>query len=100
VDLLSVSAVVLLAWGVITLVRRIAESEEAEAQVRRGRGPRGEGADAWDLPEGAHTDDANDLEELQRAEDEVRGLDADVRPEDGWEGDDWGPGVRRRPPLV
>ena len=34
-----------------------------------------------------------DEEELAAAEREVRDLDVQQRPEDGFEGDDWGPGV-------
>ncbi len=37
--------------------------------------------------------DEIDREELEAAEREVRDLDADLRPEDGFEGDDWGPGA-------
>jgi hypothetical protein len=41
-----------------------------------------------------------DHEELEAAEREVRELDSDHRPEDGFEGDDWGPGTGRpRPPV-
>jgi hypothetical protein len=45
------------------------------------------------------TDDDIDYEELRRAEEEVRGLGSDARPEDGFEGDDWGPGAPRKPPY-
>jgi hypothetical protein len=47
-----------------------------------------------------HSDrDAIDREELERAEREVRELDSHQRPEDGFLGDDWGPGAGRpRPP--
>jgi hypothetical protein len=34
-----------------------------------------------------------DHDELEAAEREVRDLGVDQRPEDGWEGDDWGPGA-------
>ena len=34
-----------------------------------------------------------DEQELEQAEREVRDLGVDRRPEDGWEGDDWGPGT-------
>jgi len=37
-----------------------------------------------------------DQAELDAAEREVRELDIDQRPEDGFEGDDWGPGTARR----
>lgn len=86
-NVLSVLALILLLWGVVTLVRRIAEGEEQ----RRARGQAGD----WRAAAG----DEIDYEELQRAEDEVRNLGADARPEDGFEGDDWGPGAPRKPPL-
>lgn len=34
-----------------------------------------------------------DLEELEAAEREVRDLGIEQRPEDGFQGDDWGPGA-------
>ncbi len=44
-------------------------------------------------------DDGIDREELEAAEREVRDLDPSARPEDGFLGDDWGPGAGRpRPP--
>ena len=44
-------------------------------------------------------DDGIDREELEAAERDVRELDPDARPEDGFLGDDWGPGASRpRPP--
>ncbi len=45
---------------------------------------------------GAETEDAVepvDLGELEAAEREVRDLGVAQRPEDGFEGDDWGPGA-------
>ena len=36
-----------------------------------------------------------DRDVLERAEREVRDLDIDHRPDDGFEGDDWGPGAAR-----
>lgn len=46
-----------------------------------------------------HGDDGIDREELEQAEREVRELDARQRPEDGFLGDDWGPGAGKpRPP--
>jgi hypothetical protein len=36
-----------------------------------------------------------DQEELEAAEREVRELDVHQRPEDGFEGDDWGPGASK-----
>ncbi|MEO8140299.1 MAG: hypothetical protein ABI742_11670 [Gemmatimonadota bacterium] len=37
--------------------------------------------------------EAVDADELEAAEREVRDLGVDQRPEDGFEGDDWGPGA-------
>jgi hypothetical protein len=46
-----------------------------------------------------HADDGIDREELEQAEREVRDLGTHQRPEDGFLGDDWGPGAGRpRPP--
>jgi hypothetical protein len=46
-----------------------------------------------------HADDGIDREELEEAEREVRDLGSQQRPEDGFMGDDWGPGAGRpRPP--
>jgi hypothetical protein len=45
-------------------------------------------------------DDGIDREELEAAEREVRELDSGRQPDDGFEGDDWGPGAARpRPPM-
>jgi hypothetical protein len=81
--LFTILAIVLGLWGVITLVRRIAEVERhrVERGALRGR-----------------ADDETDYDELRRAEEEVRDLDGNARPEDGFEGDDWGPGAARKPP--
>jgi hypothetical protein len=38
-------------------------------------------------------EDGIDREELEAAEREVRDLDSRQRPEDGFSGDDWGPGA-------
>jgi hypothetical protein len=44
-------------------------------------------------------DDGIDREELEQAEQEVRDLETRHRPEDSFQGDDWGPGASRpRPP--
>jgi hypothetical protein len=46
-----------------------------------------------------HGDESIDREELEQAEREVRELESHHRPEEGFLGDDWGPGARRpRPP--
>jgi hypothetical protein len=42
-------------------------------------------------------EDDIDYEELEQAEREVRELGAQQRPEDGFSGDDWGPGSPRPP---
>jgi hypothetical protein len=42
-------------------------------------------------------DDGIDYEELEQAEREVRELESNQRPEDGFRGDDWGPGTPRPP---
>jgi hypothetical protein len=108
---LSVLALVLLLWGVITLVRRIGESEQQ--RIERGQRTPWRADDAFaeepprddrrsgraDGRRGALEDDGINHEELRRAEEEVRDLGADARPEDGFEGDDWGPGAPRKPPL-
>ena len=58
------------------------------ARRRRHPGPRLVGSDGIDR------------EELEAAEREVRELEGGRRPEDGFEGDDWGPGAARpRPPI-
>jgi hypothetical protein len=45
-------------------------------------------------------DDGIDHERLAAAEREVRELEHDYPPEEGYEGDDWGPGAARpRPPV-
>jgi len=45
-------------------------------------------------------DDGIDREELEAAEREVRELDSGRKTEEGFEGDDWGPGAARpRPPV-
>lgn len=104
----GVLAIILLLWGVIALVRRIAESEQERVDRGTGRGSStahpdrspGSGHEgAAGRAASAHDDDGIDREELERAEEEVRDLDVNARPEDGFEGDDWGPGVPRKPPL-
>lgn len=46
-----------------------------------------------------HGDEGIDRDELEQAEREVRDLETHQRPEDGFPGDDWGPGAGRpRPP--
>jgi hypothetical protein len=46
-----------------------------------------------------HGEEGIDREELEQAEREVRDLGMHQRPDDGFPGDDWGPGASRpRPP--
>jgi hypothetical protein len=76
VSSLLVAVTVVAAFG-IWLVRR-----------RRHPGPRLMGSDGIDR------------EELEAAEREARELQSAQRPEDGFEGDDWGPGAAKpRPPM-
>jgi hypothetical protein len=42
-------------------------------------------------------DDGIDHEELEQAEREIRELRSNQRPEEGFQGDDWGPGTPRPP---
>jgi hypothetical protein len=46
-----------------------------------------------------HDDEGIDRDELEQAEREVRELESHQRPDEGFLGDDWGPGVGKpRPP--
>ncbi len=75
--------VVLAAVGVILLIgRRSGETRWDEGDARRAA---------------RDADDEIDYETLEEAEREVRDLDADAKPEDGFAGDDWGPGTRKPP---
>jgi hypothetical protein len=47
-------------------------------------------------PEPGEEREPVDVAELEAAEREVRDLDVHQKPEDGFEGDDWGPGAARR----
>ena len=82
---------VLCAWGFITIVRRMREEEES------GRLPDDSGGSGY---QNESLKDSIDWDELEKAEDEVRDIDPMARPEDGFEGDDWGPGTAPKPPLV
>jgi hypothetical protein len=46
-------------------------------------------------PEPGEEREPVDVAELEAAEREVRDLDVHQKPEDGFEGDDWGPGTPR-----
>lgn len=104
----AVLGIVLLAWGLVALVRWIAESEQERVDRGTGRGsstaaPDRSPGSSHDSAAGrgpsARDDDEIDREALERAEEEVRDLDVTARPEDGFEGDDWGPGAPKQPPL-
>ena len=82
---------VLCAWGFITIVRRMGDEEES-GKLRDREGGR-------DYQTGS-LKDSIDWDELEKAEDEVKGIDPLAKPEDGFEGDDWGPGSAPRPPLA
>jgi len=84
---------VLCAWGFITIVRRISEEEKS------GELPDGKYGSGY---QNESLKDSIDWDELQKAEDEVKGIDPLAKPEDGFEGDDWGPGSTSppRPPAV
>lgn len=92
-NFLALLALILAAWGIVVLVRKVREGAPPDPGVT----PR---SPAAPRPNTA-ADDEIDYEELERAEEEVRDLDVDARPEDGFEGDDWGPGAPQppKPPL-
>jgi hypothetical protein len=79
--------------GFLLIARRLGESRSAGEwpDARDGSGSRK-----------GKLDDDIDWEELERAEEEIRDVDPLANPEDGFEGDDWGPGTVPRgpkPPL-
>ena len=86
-SLLVALGVILSLWALITLVRSWSDEVKPEGPTV--------------APGPADRDDEIDYEELERAEEEIRDLDVNARPEDGFEGDDWGPGVPKppKPPL-
>ncbi len=91
-----IALAVLCAWAFIAMVRRIAEQQQSE-QLPDGKLRSG----YQDAEDGAQSlQDSIDWETLQKAEDEVRDIDPQARPEDGFEGDDWGPGSAPKPPLA
>ncbi len=90
---LWIALAVLCAWAFITVVRRISEDEHS------GKSRDGETDSGY---EQGSLQDSIDWDELNKAEDEVRDIDPLAKPEDGFEGDDWGPGTVKppKPPLV
>jgi hypothetical protein len=83
-----VLAGVVLWWGLASL---------RERGERLGGDPRSEPRRRSDTASGGAADDGIDRETLEQAEREVRDLDVNARPEDGFSGDDWGPGAPRPP---
>ncbi len=77
--------------GFLVAARRASETRSSEQSPD---GERGGGSQKTSL------EDDIDWEELEKAEDEIRDVDPNANPEDGFEGDDWGPGTTRKPPLV
>ena len=81
----------LCALGFFVIARRASETTESDrlpdARLRGGS-------------KDESLEESIDWEELRKAEDEIRDVDPLAKPEDGFEGDDWGPGSARRPPAV
>ena len=77
--------------GFLAIARRMSETKSSERPPDAG---------ARSGEEQGSLKDSIDWDELRRAEDEVRDVDPRARPEDGFEGDDWGPGTTPKPPLV
>jgi hypothetical protein len=79
--------------GFLAIARRLSESRSSEqlrdAELRAGR----------EREQGSLEDSIN-WDELEKAEDEIRDVDPRANPEDGFEGDDWGPGSAKKPPLA
>jgi hypothetical protein len=77
--------------GFLAIARRMSESGSSEqlrdAEFRSGR-------------EEGSLEDSIDWDELEKAENEIRDVDPHANPEDGFEGDDWGPGSAKKPPLA
>lgn len=73
------------AWAGIAWLRDRGEGEYTHQALKRR--------------EPVDPEDEIDYEELERAEREVKDLDINAKPEDGFPGDEWGPGAPR-PPLA
>ena len=72
--------------GFLVIARRASESRDSEEFP---------GTRPDDAPGKSMKDDI-DWDELRKAEDEIRDVDPRAGPEDGFEGDDWGPGTAPR----
>jgi hypothetical protein len=77
--------------GFLVIARRTSESRSAD-QLPDGKAGGGSKEESLE--------DSIDWEELRKAEDEIRDVDPLAKPEDGFEGDDWGPGSAKRPPVA
>ena len=82
---LWIGLAILCVAGFLVIARRMSETRSADGEA--GRGGRN-----------ASLKDDIDWEELERAENEIRDVDPRASPEDGFEGDDWGPGTAPKPP--
>ena len=77
--------------GFLVMARRASETRSSDAS------PDGEGFSGHQR---TSLKDDIDWDELEKAEDEIRDVDPGANPEDGFEGDDWGPGASRKPPVA
>jgi hypothetical protein len=86
---LWVGLALLCAVGFLAIGRRISETRNAERlpDAKSGSGSKNESLE-----------DDIDWDELRQAEEELKDVDPLANPEDGFEGDDWGPGTVPRPP--
>jgi len=77
--------------GFLVIARRMSETRSSE-QLRDAESRR-------EKEEGS-LEDSIDWEELEKAENEIRDVDPQANPEEGFEGDDWGPGAAPKPPVA
>jgi hypothetical protein len=79
--------------GFLVIARRMSETRSSE-QLRDAE------LRARPEHEPGSLEDSIDWDELEKAENEIKDVDPRAKPEDGFEGDDWGPGAPPKPPLV
>jgi hypothetical protein len=77
--------------GFLVMARRMSESRSSE-ELPDAKSDSGSQTESLQ--------DSIDWEELEKAEDEIRDVDPRAKPEDGFEGDDWGPGTVPKPPII
>jgi len=75
----------------LVIARRLSESRTSE-ELPDAKYPSGS--------QDGSLKDSIDWAELEKAENEIRDVDPRAGPEDGFEGDDWGPGSAPKPPPV